>query len=252
METRDHRPCAAAHGAVGTWRDERGVVPQFRLSPMTTRKLSRRGSTVGRPRHDILAASKTRRSGCWRNAFALMEGAEACRTQATGMAAMTTAHCCANCRRAIMSSRQRRRSGRAGGWSIICLPKFGIATTVIDAFDTDAEWEAMQSARIRRFSSLKPPPIRRSDIVDMAVCLRPGAKSHGITTVVDNAFASRRVAAPYRIWRGRRCLFRDQIDGRTRARDGRRGVRDGGVYQRHRCCHSNATPAPIWRRSTHG
>ena len=46
--------------------------------------------------------------------IALMEGAEACRTMATGMAAMTAALLC-QLSQAIISSRAARRSDRAAG-----------------------------------------------------------------------------------------------------------------------------------------
>ena len=67
--------------------------------------------------------------------IALMEGAEACRTMATGMAAMTAALLCQ------LEQGDHLVAGRAAFGSCrwltdTLLPKFGIATTIIDGTDT--------------------------------------------------------------------------------------------------------------------
>ena len=72
--------------------------------------------------------------------IALMEGAEACRAQATGMAAMTTSLLCQ------LKTGDHVVAGRAAFGSCRwltdnLLPKFGIETTTIDARDNDA-WKA--------------------------------------------------------------------------------------------------------------
>jgi O-succinylhomoserine sulfhydrylase len=67
------------------------------------------------------------------------------------------------------------------------LPKFGIETTVIDSAD-DAAWEAAIRPNTKVFF-FETPANPTLDIVDLAhVCGL--AKAHGITSVVDNAFAS--------------------------------------------------------------
>jgi len=67
------------------------------------------------------------------------------------------------------------------------LPKWGISTTTIDSRDNDA-WKAAIQPNTKVFF-FETPANPTMDIVDMAyVCGL--AKEHGITTVVDNAFAT--------------------------------------------------------------
>jgi O-succinylhomoserine sulfhydrylase len=118
--------------------------------------------------------------------IALMEGAEACRAQATGMAAMTTALLCQ------LSQGDHVVAARAAFGSCRwltdnLLPKWGITTTIIDSRDNDA-WKAAIQPNTKVFF-FETPANPTMDIVDMAyVCGL--AKEHGITTVVDNAFAT--------------------------------------------------------------
>jgi O-succinylhomoserine sulfhydrylase len=115
-----------------------------------------------------------------------MEGAEACRTQATGMAAMTAALLCQ------LSAGDHVVAARAafGSCRWLCdtlLPKFGIDVTIIDSAD-NAAWEAAIRPNTKVFF-FETPANPTLDIVDLAhVCGL--AKAHGITSVVDNAFAS--------------------------------------------------------------
>ncbi len=118
--------------------------------------------------------------------IALMEGAEACRAQASGMAAMTTALLCQlSAGDHVVAARAAFGSCR---WLVDnLLPKFGIATTVIDSAD-NAAWEAAIRPNTKVFF-FETPANPTLDIVDMAhVCGL--ARAHGITSVVDNAFAS--------------------------------------------------------------
>jgi cystathionine beta-lyase/cystathionine gamma-synthase len=118
--------------------------------------------------------------------IALMEGAEACRTQATGMAAMTTALLCQ------LSAGDHIVAGRAAfgscRWIIDnVLTRFGIENTIVDARDNDA-WEKAIRPNTKVFF-FETPANPTMDIVDMAhVCGL--ARAHGITSVVDNAFAT--------------------------------------------------------------
>ena len=124
--------------------------------------------------------------------IALMEGAEACRVQASGMAAMTAAllatlsagdHCVA-ARAAFGSCR----------WLVDqLLPRFGIETTIIDSAD-DAAWETAIRPETKVFF-FETPANPTLDVVDLAhVC--GVAKAHGILTIVDNAFASPALQRP--------------------------------------------------------
>jgi O-succinylhomoserine sulfhydrylase len=114
--------------------------------------------------------------------IALMEGADACRAQATGMAAMTTALLCQ------LEQGDHVVAARAAfGLTDSLLPKFGIETTTIDSRNND-EWKAAIRPNTKVFF-FETPANPTMDIVDMAyVCSL--AREHGITTVVDNAFAT--------------------------------------------------------------
>jgi O-succinylhomoserine sulfhydrylase len=118
--------------------------------------------------------------------IALMEGAEACRVQATGMAAMTTALLC-QLQTGDHVVAARVAFGSCRWLTDTLLPKWGITTTTIDSRDNDA-WKAAIQPNTKVFF-FETPANPTMDIVDMAyVCGL--AREHGITTVVDNAFAS--------------------------------------------------------------
>ncbi len=124
--------------------------------------------------------------------IALMEGAEACRAQASGMAAMTAALLCQ------LSAGDHCVAARAAfgscRWLVDhLLPRFGIQTTVIDSAD-NAAWEAAirPNTKVFFFESPANPTL---DIVDMDfVCAL--ATAHGIVSVVDNAFCSPALQRP--------------------------------------------------------
>jgi O-succinylhomoserine sulfhydrylase len=124
--------------------------------------------------------------------IALMEGAEACRAQATGMAAMTTALLCQlNQGDHVVAARAAFGSCR---WlTDNLLPRWGISTTTIDSRDNGA-WEAAIQPNTKVFF-FETPANPTMDIVDLAhVCGL--AKVHDITTVVDNAFATAALQRP--------------------------------------------------------
>ena len=118
--------------------------------------------------------------------IALIEGAEACRAMATGMAAMTAALLCQ------LSQGDHVVAGRAAFGSCrwltdTLLPRFGIATTIVDGRDPDQWRDAIRpETKLFFFETPANPTL---DIVDLAaVC--DIAKAAGIVTVVDNAFAT--------------------------------------------------------------
>jgi len=124
--------------------------------------------------------------------IAMMEGAEACRTMATGMAAMTAALLCQ------LQQGDHVVAGRAAfgscRWLVdTLLPKFGIETTTVDARDPQAFEDARQpNTKVFFFETPANPTM---DIVDLqAVC--GIARDHGITSVVDNAFATPALQRP--------------------------------------------------------
>jgi O-succinylhomoserine sulfhydrylase len=124
--------------------------------------------------------------------IALLEGAEACRATATGMAAMTAALLCQ------LSAGDHVVAGKALFGSCrwltdTLLPKFGIETTTVDACD-NAAWEAAIRPNTKVFF-FETPANPTMDIADMtAIC--EIAKAHGIVSVVDNAFATPALQRP--------------------------------------------------------
>ena len=118
--------------------------------------------------------------------IALMEGAEAARAQASGMAAMTAALLCQlEAGDHVVAARAAFGSCR---WlTDTLLPKFGITTTTINSADNEA-WEAAIRPETKVFF-FETPANPTLDVVDLAhVCGL--ARAHGITSVVDNAFAT--------------------------------------------------------------
>lgn len=118
--------------------------------------------------------------------IALLEGAEACRAMASGMAAMTAALLCQ------LSQGDHVVAGRAAFGSCrwltdTLLPRFGITSTIVDARDNDA-WKAATLPNTKLFF-FETPANPTLDIVDLEAVCRI-AKEAGLLTVVDNAFAT--------------------------------------------------------------
>ncbi len=124
--------------------------------------------------------------------IAMLEGAEACKAQASGMAAMTSALLC------MLSSGDHVVAGRAAfgscRWILNnVLNRFGITHTVVDGRD-NAAWEAAVQPNTKVFF-FETPANPTLDVVDLEfVCGL--AKSKGITTIVDNAFATAALQRP--------------------------------------------------------
>lgn len=124
--------------------------------------------------------------------IALLEGAEACRATASGMAAMTAALLCQ------LQAGDHVVAGRALFGSCrwltdTLLPKFGIATTIVDARDAQAFADATTDRTKLWF--FETPANPTMDVVDLkAVC--DLAKAKGVRTVVDNAFATPALQRP--------------------------------------------------------
>lgn len=118
--------------------------------------------------------------------IALMEGAEACKVQASGMAAMTSALLC------MLSAGDHVVAGRAAfgscRWILDnVLSRFGITHTIVDARENE-QWRAAIRPNTKAFF-FETPANPTLDVVDLAyVCGL--AREHGITSIVDNAFAT--------------------------------------------------------------
>ena len=124
--------------------------------------------------------------------IAVLEGAEACRTQASGMAAMTAALLCQlKVGDHVVAAKAAFGSCR---WLVDnLLPKFGIETTAIEASKNE-EWEKAIRPNTKVFF-FETPANPTMDIVDLEyVCGL--ARAHGITTIVDNAFCSPALQRP--------------------------------------------------------
>jgi len=179
----------------GTWRSEHGETSEalFLTSGYTYDSAGEvaarfageaEGMTYSRLQNPTVAMLEER--------IALMEGAEACRAQATGMAAMTTALLCQlSAGDHVVAARAAFGSCR---WLVdSLLPRFGIETTTIDARD-NAQWEAAIRPNTKVFF-FETPANPTMDIVDLKfVC--DLARSRGITTVVDNAFCTAALQRP--------------------------------------------------------
>jgi len=179
----------------GTWRSEHGETSEalFLSSGFTYDDAATvaarfageaEGMTYSRLQNPTVAMLEER--------IALMEGAEACRTQATGMAAMTAALLCQlSAGDHVVAARAAFGSCR---WLVDhLLPRFGIETRVIDSA-IDGEWDAAIRPNTKVFF-FETPANPTLDVVDMRyVC--DLARAHGIVTVVDNAFASPALQRP--------------------------------------------------------
>jgi O-succinylhomoserine sulfhydrylase len=171
----------------GTWRSEHGETSEalflssgFTYDDAETVAARFAGEAEG------MTYSRLQNPTVLEERIALMEGAEACRAQATGMAAMTTALLC-QLEQGDHVVAARAAFGSCRWLTDNLLPKWGITTTTIDSRDNDA-WKAAIQPNTKVFF-FETPANPTMDIVDMAyVCGL--AKEHGITTVVDNAFAT--------------------------------------------------------------
>ena len=192
--TRNWRPATQAVRG-GTWRSEQGETSEalFLTSGYTYDDAAtvaarfageQTGMTYSRLQNPTVEMLEER--------IALMEGAEACRTQATGMAAMTTALLC-QLDQGDHVVAARAAFGSCRWLTDNLLPRWGITTTAIDARD-NAAWEAAVQPNTKVFF-FETPANPTMDIVDLRfVC--DLACSHGITTVVDNAFATAALQRP--------------------------------------------------------
>ncbi|MBS0482761.1 MAG: aminotransferase class I/II-fold pyridoxal phosphate-dependent enzyme [Proteobacteria bacterium] len=188
------RPATQAVRA-GTWRSEQGETSEamfltsgYSYENAETAEARFRGEDAGmtysRLQNPTVAMLEER--------IALMDGAEACRVQASGMAAMTAALLCQ------LSAGDHVVAGRAAfgscRWLVdqLC-PRFGISATTIDARD-NAQWEAAIKPNTKVFF-FETPANPTMDMVDLQfVC--DLAKRHGIVTVVDNAFCTASLQRP--------------------------------------------------------
>ena len=179
----------------GTWRSEQGETSEalfltsgYAYDDAGTAAARFRGEDAGmtysRLQNPTVAMLEER--------IAAMEGSEACRVQASGMAAMTTAFLCQ------LKTGDHVVAGRAAfgscRWLVDQLfPRFGIESTTIDARDNQAWADAIRpNTKVFFFETPANPTM---DIVDLKfVC--DLARERGIVSVVDNAFATPALQRP--------------------------------------------------------
>jgi O-succinylhomoserine sulfhydrylase len=191
------RPATQAVRA-GTWRSEQGETSEAiyvtsgysyddARTPAARFAGEEPGMTYSRTQNPTVQMLEER--------IAMMEGAEACRTQASGMAAMSSALLCQ------LSAGDHMVIARAAfgptRWvTDNLLPRFGIEATVIDGRD-NAAWEAAIRPNTKVFF-FETPSNPTMDLVDIrTVCAL--ARAHGIRSVVDNAFASSALQRPLQL-----------------------------------------------------
>lgn len=124
--------------------------------------------------------------------LALLEGAEACRMSASGMAAMSATLL------STLSAGDHLVAGRAafGSCRVLVdsiLPRFGIETSVVDGRDTQA-WKNALRPNTKAFF-LETPANPTLDIVDIRA-VADIAHDAGALVIVDNAFATPRLQRP--------------------------------------------------------
>ena len=179
----------------GTWRSENGETSEalFLTSGYTYDDAATpaarfagedAGMTYSRLQNPTVAMLEER--------IALLEGAEACRAQASGMAAMTAALLCQlSAGDHVVGARAAFGSCR---WLLDqLLPRFGIETSVVDSSNNDAWDQAVRpNTKVFFFETPANPTL---DVVDMEFVCRL-ARECEITTVVDNAFATSALQKP--------------------------------------------------------
>jgi cystathionine gamma-synthase/O-succinylhomoserine sulfhydrylase len=188
------RPATRAVRA-GTWRSEQGETSEALFvtsgysyddahTPAARFAGQEAGMTYSRTQNPTVQMLEER--------IAMLEGAEACRVQASGMAAMTASMLCQLSAGDHMVIAQAA-FGPTRWVTDNLLPRFGIEVTPVDGRDLDA-WKTAIRPNTRVFF-FETPANPTMDLVDIAaVCTL--AREHGITSVVDNALATAALQRP--------------------------------------------------------
>lgn len=188
------RPATRAVRA-GTWRSEQGETSEALFvtsgysyddahTPAARFAGQEAGMTYSRTQNPTVQMLEER--------IAMLEGAEACRVQASGMAAMTASMLCQLSAGDHMVIAQAA-FGPTRWVTDNLLPRFGIEVTPVDGRDLDA-WKTAIRPNTRVFF-FETPANPTTDLVDIAaVCTL--AREHGITSVVDNAYATAALQRP--------------------------------------------------------
>ena len=188
------RPATRAVRA-GTWRSEQGETSEA-MYVTSGYSYDDAATAAGRFAGELAGMTYSRTQNpsvqMLEERIAMYEGAEACRAQASGMAAMTATLLCQ------LSQGDHLVAARAlfgpCRWVIDnLLPRFGIESTVVDARDNSA-WEAAirPNTKVFFFETPANPTMDIADIEQISSI----ARAHGITTAVDNAFCTAALQRP--------------------------------------------------------
>ena len=158
----------------------------------------------------------------------LLEGAEAARATATGMAAVTSALLC------FLRAGDHIVAARAMFGSCLYVaqdlcPRFGITCTLVDGRDTGA-WAACGASPTPRAFFFETPANPTLDLVDIAA-VSEIAHAAGAIVIVDNVFATPADAEAAQARRRRRRLLGHQAHRRPGPLPRRRGAVLGQVPQ---------------------
>src|SRR5262249_60656563 len=172
--------------------------------------------------------------------MAAFEGAEAARATASGMAAVTTA-LMAQLRAGdhVVAAKALFGSCR---WVIEeLLPRFGVASTLVDGLDLD-QWRAAVRPNTKAFF-LESPTNPTLEIIDIAAVAEI-AHGAGATLVVDNVFATPLWQSPLAL--GADCVVYSatkHIDGQGRCLRGRILAAEAFLHKPHPMCPQQTGPA---------
>ena len=179
--------------------------------------------------------------------MALLEGAEAARATASGMAAVTASLM------GQLKAGDHLVAARALFGSCLyvveeLLPRFGVATTLVDGTDLE-QWRAAMRPNTKTVF-LETPTNPTLEIIDIAAVAKI-AHGRGATVVVDNVFATPLLQRPLRL--GADCVVYSatkHIDGQGRALGGVILASEAFIAEHiHTLC---ARPGPRFRPSTPG
>ena len=157
--------------------------------------------------------------------IAALEGGRAALATATGMAAqMVALLTLAQAGDHLVAA--RTLYGGTHTQFAVTFRQFGIETTFVDADDPDAFRAALKpNTKAIYAETIGNPQLNVCDIAALAEV----AHGAGVPLVIDNTLASPALCRPVRARRGHRRALGDQVSGRPRHDDGRRGGRVGQV-----------------------
>ena len=240
-------PGACRHAALAVRRDLGSAVPHPGLR-LRQRRAGRARASRARSRAFSIRASPIPTVAMFEERMAAFEGAEAARATATGMAAVTLALI------GQLKAGDHVVAAKAlfGSCRYVVedfLPRFGVASTLVDGTDLDA-WRDAVRPNTKTFF-LESPTNPTLDVIDIAAVAKI-AHAAGATLVVDNVFATPLFQSAARARRRLRGLFGDQAYRRPGPLPRRHHPRLGEVHPEATSICCCARPGRRCRRSMPG